>query len=918
MAKLSSDGKSVIVESGDTLSAIAAEYGNGMSYSQLASLNNITNANLIYPGQTIKLSGTATSTTSSSSNKPTVTHFGILSTDPNTVFAMWSWRKSSTTDHYETEWSYSTGDVINGSTKWFVGNKSTTEDMESTYSIPASAVKIRFRVKPIAKTEKKFNAVTWLSEEKEQWTASWSSYKTYDNPPPVPPTPAVTIENLKLTATLENLDLLDATHLTFEIVKDNKTTFRLSGNVAIDKYNYASYSCDVLPGSEYKVRCRSYATGSFSAWSDFSNNIATEPSALSGFTTCKANKKTTDGTYYVYLAWAAVNTATSYDIEFTTDRSYFDNPSVSVNSMTVENQTECETYGLEAGFEYFFRIRATNDAGSSAWSDISSVLFGEPPAAPTTWSSTTTATVGGPLNLYWVHNAYDGSSQTWAEIGMEFYVNDELQDTYSELIENSDDPDEKDKTSSYSVDTSGYEEGVQIRWRVRTAGITGEVGEWSTVRVIDIYAQPTLTLTVTDANGNSYMNGTKIEGLESFPLDITAIAAPATQAPIGYYLTITSNEIYETVDNTGSAKTVNKGEQVYGKYFDISSSLAVQLSASDVDLENNISYTINCVVSMDSGLTADAFVDMYIDWVDVSYEPGADLTYISSSVAMQIRPYCEERHTVFYRVDKNGSVYTKTTEIVEIESGLPVEIQAYRIVRNVYTSTGDQVFLGVTTDGTEVYYCTISESSLVDDVLLSVYRREFDGTYTELGRDIDNLANTHVTDPHPSLDYARYRIVAITKSTGAVSYYDVPGYPIGETAIIMQWNEEWTNFDTVEDAVLVEPSWAGSFLRLPYNVDVSDSYDKDIELIEYIGRKRPVSYYGTQLGETSTWNTAIPKSDKETLYALRRLAIWTGDVYVREPSGTGYWAHVKVSFGHKHREVTIPVTFTLTRVEGGA
>ena len=88
-------------------------------------------------------------------------------------------------------------------------------------------------------------------------------------------------------------------------------------------------------------------------------------------------------------------------------------------------------------------------------------------------------------------------------------------------------------------------------------------------------------------------------------------------------------------------------------------------------------------------------------------------------------------------------------------------------------------------------------------------------------------------------------------------------------------------------------------------------------MVKYIGRSRPVSYYGTQIDSTATWNVEIPKKDKETLYGLRRLANWTGDVYVREPSGSGYWANVSVSFSQTHCELTIPVTLSLTRVEGG-
>ena len=181
-----------------------------------------------------------------------------------------------------------------------------------------------------------------------------------------------------------------------------------------------------------------------------------------------------------------------------------------------------------------------------------------------------------------------------------------------------------------------------------------------------------------------------------------------------------------------------------------------------------------------------------------------------------------------------------------------------------------------------------------------------------------NTQSMYITDPHPALDYARYRIVAISNTTGAVSYYDPPGYPIGEVGAIIQWNEDWSVFDTDgEGSELEEQPWSGSLLRLPYNIDISDKNSLDVSLVKYIGRKRPVSYYGTQLGETSSWKFDIDREDKETLYALRRLSIWTGNVYAREPSGSGYWASISVSFSQTHCDVVIPVTIELTRVEGG-
>jgi hypothetical protein len=130
-------------------------------------------------------------------------------------------------------------------------------------------------------------------------------------------------------------------------------------------------------------------------------------------------------------------------------------------------------------------------------------------------------------------------------------------------------------------------------------------------------------------------------------------------------------------------------------------------------------------------------------------------------------------------------------------------------------------------------------------------------------------------------------------------------------------DEQWEDIETDNEDPFETPAYTGSRLKLPYNIDVSDDHDNDVELVEYIGRSHPVSYYGTQRGETATWNVEIDKNDEETLLGIRRLAIYMGDVYVREPSGSGYWANVSVSYSQKHNDLTIPVTFKIARVEGG-
>lgn len=914
MAIPSSDGSYVTVEYGDCLWNIARDYlGSGLKYTQLADWNNIPSPYYIYVNQKVKIKAPSSSNSSAAaSNTVTITAFGVQSMSNNTLFATWTWAKENDhTQHYEVEWYYTTGDKAGDNVIWFVGTKTTTEDLMHTWNIPDNALKVRLRVKPIAESRKTGNSET------PYWTAEWSKYAdathdVRDNPPKKPPTPTVELDELdkcKINISLDNLDV-NATHIEFEVVKNDKTVLTPKPRVAITT-NHAAYSRKVDAGGEYKVRCRSYKDGDYSEWSDYSSSVSSTPAAP---TNLKDPKSTSESS--VYLEWDAVKTATSYDIEYTTERDNFD-MSDDTTTKTGIKFTRWEITDLEPGKEYYFRVRAVNSAGASSWSDIKSVAIGKAPSAPTTWSSTTTAIVGEPLYLYWNHNSEDGSSQTVAEL--ELYIDDFKE---SHTILNSTDEDEKDKTSVYLVDTSTYLEGTKIQWRVKTAGVTNQFGEWSTPRVIDVYAQPTLDLSLLDIEDN------RVETLTSFPLCITAVAGPIRQIPTSYQLVVTANEAYETVDNIGQIRAVNKGEAVYSQYFDISESLRVTLSAGDLDLANNIRYTVTCTVAMNSGLTTESYAEFVVGWAEKTYAPNAIINVDLETLVAHICPYCDEYAHTYYRVDKVDDEYIPTNEVVNVSWGHPLstlppvwdqngdEPVAYQDAP-VKTTTGERVYSGVLADGTEVYYYKTQAGTRVDGVTLSVYRRESNGTFVEIARNIDNSGHTFVTDPHPALDYARYRIVATETATGAVSYYDIPGHPIGIKSAVFQWDETYSSFDTTNEDAIESQVWSGSMIRLPYNLDVKESHSPDVELIEYVGREQPVSYYGTQRGYTAAWSAEIDKHDTETLYALRRLARWMGDVYVREPSGTGYWANVTVSFSQRHCELTIPVEFDIKRVEGG-
>ena len=787
--------------------------------------------------------------------KDLVLHIAV---DHESVYPTWKFDEpTSEIEDYTVMYAYQTGDYgVNGYSWWHGTTVSTyaipdANESSVRWTPPEEATYIRVQVKANSKT-RKIN-----DQDVPYWTCDWAMASTYPPNmvyPDAPDAPTLEIDGSVITATLQIEeesggydDQIDAVQ--FDLYNGNQYVdmkqvfFDLEEQVNIARVQFR-----VASGGDYMARCRVgrnvpygiYATA-WSPYGPFSSSVGTAPATPAGFTTIRAASSTS-----VYLAWDPVDEADTYDIEYTTNPDYFGGSNATTTQTGIET-TKYTLTGMESGDEYYFRLRAVNDNGSSEWSTYKSVIIGKPPAAPTTWSSTTTAIVGDPLNLYWVHNAEDGSWATFSQIELYF---DGVKETHTIESDQKEDEDstESEHAHTYAVDTSKYPEGTIIKWRVRTAGVTKVFGDWSIQREITVYAKPNLYLTMTNHVGLPF------DVLNQFPIKLEAYATPKTQEPIGYHITITAETTYDTIDYLGRPTTIKVGDTLMTRYITSKDPLDTTITASDVDLADGQGYSLKVVVSMNSGLTAEDTKHFSVKWTDESYEPDMGITIDTSDYTAMLTPFCND-----------------------------------------------------------------SDGKPIQDVLLSVYRREFDGTFTEIAKNIDASVKTLVTDPHPSLYYARYRIVAMSVITGAISYYDPPAYPVLCDSVLIQWDEEWQNLgvDEYNSDPLLTPLWSGSTLKIRGNIDVSENVAAQSTLVNYIGRTYPVSYYGTAVDSSATWNMDVPKYDKETLFALRRLQVWCGDVYVREPSGSGYWANVSVSFSQKHLDLVIPVTLTITRVEGG-
>lgn len=761
------------------------------------------------------------------------------------------------TKSFKVHWYYATGDG-----KWFDGGGSEVTIKNTTYSPPDNAISIRFDIKPVSTTyTEEVKTVTGNRETttrvtRNYWTGSLVS-KTMNvvgvNTPDAPTSaPTVEIDQYKIKVSVENIEdpKCDAVDFYFQRGSMRKV---IRAKVSAAR---AVLQTTGIAGGSYNIRCRyvniiSSKKEIASEWSPWSYDNATAPGRLTKLLALKAASKTS-----VYIKWKKIATATGYDIEYSDHKEYFEG-SGPVSSVTVDaanNFVYITGLGSEGsnGARYFFRFRVKNDAGVSDWTTgTHTVVLGTKPAAPTVWQNYSALGIGDKLHIYWIQNSEDGSDMTKAEMVMETTskgVTNNKTISLTPYISK-----DEEKNSVYTIDTSTFKSDTTIRWKIRTAGITGVFGDWSEVHTVKIYVKPTVTVGI---------KGQTASDISEFPIEIAIKGRPNDQTLLGCNISIVSKNRYTTTDEYGDIKVVRAGESIFSRYYSPKTKngddeefshnyISLSLDAYDLDLETNKDYTLTCVASFNSGLTATATYNLHTNFI-------------------------------------------KSAEFTDMST---VSINRENISAIIRPS------------------CVNSENQMPSNVLFSVYRREFDGSFTLIRDGIEN-ENITIQDLHPALDVARYRIVTINTDTGKTSYEDI-STEVLETSIIIQWKDQWSEFYTNSDAT-DEPVASSSMLRLPYDINISDNYSPDVELIEYTGRTHPVSYYGTQIGHSATWNVDILRDDKETLYQLRRLANWMDNVYVREPSGSGYWANVTVSFSQTHCELTIPVTLTVTRVEGGA
>lgn len=876
-------------------------------------------------------------------------------------------------DHFAVRWEYNTGDGV-----WFKASESTTKDENATYSYPSNAILVRCIVSPVSKTygEGKATKSYWTAEDT---TAEFVVGDSPPAKPSSAPNISID-QNYMLKSTVDNISDSRTDALQFELYNgDNRIDGGVVSVVTARATYYRAVSPGGKYRVRYRAVNYVAGTPVYSDWSPYSGETETAPDGVLGVTVEVESETTASlkwraeptATSYVVEAstderyfdsssevksqtvtansafmtgltkgkrwffrvraknshgespWSSlVNTVIGTKPEPPTTWSLTSNAAVgdnlvlywvhntedgskmvgaeveliingvkSTKILTAEqsksDREKIHTYKVDnreyrTGGKIEWRVRTTGVTKEfSDWSTQRVINIYTPPTVEIRLGEGNKPNLFRGVDMFtgdWInltdyqvisdrHKGHavartkamsKGLTQKIAvKAGQKFLFSAYIKssnpnDTAIIFNANIDDDVDNTVTNHDSIAVTVYEE-----WTLYSTGITIDK---------DGYIMPRLSKYDTSSGPDDtylYVSGMDLreqaEGghggdgtIRNYPIPFSITARPATQRAVTTHISVIAKDSYEVVSSTGERKTVSADSEVYSRVH--------------VMTDNELYQELT----------------------------PKDITLVNGQ-----------------------SYYLKVS--VSMDSGLVAQSQQLLNVRWSGTDYLPDGFVEYDSKNMSARirpYCFDLEGNMPRNVTLTVLRINANGSLTLIGSGIDNDGSAAIVDPHPTLDYARYRVVSTDIVTGLNEYSDLAPLPIHDPAIVIQWDEPWKPYSK-DDQYRPESQIHGSMVRLPYNVDVSEKFNVDTVLTEYIGRKNPVSYYGTQKGVSATWNTDIPKEDKDLIYQLRRLAEYSGDVYVREPNGSGYYASISLSFSIKHRVLVVPISIEVKKVESG-
>lgn len=165
--------------------------------------------------------------------------------------------------------------------------------------------------------------------------------------------------------------------------------------------------------------------------------------------------------------------------------------------------------------------------------------------------------------------------------------------------------------------------------------------------------------------------------------------------------------------------------------------------------------------------------------------------------------------------------------------------------------------------------------------------------------------NRHqIKDPTQATAKLMYRIVA-RSTNGDMQWIDVP-YTIRVPYVRIDWRDPGKSWKEQND----------TFVTFPYNLVMSDSYEKDFELRRHLDG-RTEGYWNPGVKRTRTISTDVIRlANADQIAKMREMAQHAGPMFVRMPDGCAFEADVQVNQIENHyNDPVLAVSLSITQID---
>lgn len=216
------------------------------------------------------------------------------------------------------------------------------------------------------------------------------------------------------------------------------------------------------------------------------------------------------------------------------------------------------------------------------------------------------------------------------------------------------------------------------------------------------------------------------------------------------------------------------------------------------------------------------------------------------------------------------------------------------------------------------YFGVELRTTAMVDVRLSIYRGEYEDAYNPIS-DADKALRDTFSVYRVTPDGA-YLIASNLAAGDSVTDRYAPYGELGGSYRICTVTEDgdmcWRDVGYELPGSDMRIDFGEDYVELPYDVVMSDSFDKDFEARHHYGESRPEGYWNGSVTRRSSLSTDLIRVvDDERARRVRKLAQHVGPCFVRLPNGCAFEADVQVKdITEQHRSVALAVSLDVTEI----